>query len=230
MPDPNDGDFRPTVSRVLRSRLAAKTAYDRLSRWYDLLAGSESMFARTALEMTMVLAGESVLEIGFGTGKSLVQLARQAGPRGLVSGIDLSWGMAKVAAHRIEKEGRTTRMMLCQGDSAALPFPGGQFDVVFMAFTLELFDTPEIPQVLRECRRVLRAGGRMGIVALSQPRHFSLMVAAYEWFHRHFPAAADCRPIPAAACLAAAGFEITASLRRSMWGLPVELLVGRKKS
>ena len=209
-PDSNESGDRPAMSRVLRSRQAARTAYDRLSRWYDWLAGSEAKLTRAALEMTAVQSGESVLEIGFGTGKSLLQLASQAGERGLVFGIDLSWGMAKVAARRIEKESKNTHLLLCLSDGAALPYPSGQFDAIFMAFTLELFDTPEIPRVLGECRRVLHAGGRLGIVSLSKPQRFAPMVAVYEGFHHHFPAAADCRPIPADACLAAAGFEIAA--------------------
>ena len=67
---------------------------------------------------------------------------------------------------------------------------------------------PRSRLVLEECLRVLNQGGRLGVVAMLKTEHPGRMVRLYEWFHDHFPAYADCRPIDASAQIQAAGFWI----------------------
>ena len=98
-----------------------------------------------------------------------------------------------------------------------------------MCFTLELFETPAIPKVLVECRRVLRSGGRIVVVAVSKEGRQGLVIQAFEWTHRHFPNLMDCRPIYARRALEANGFVIGDSLIDSMW-VPVEIVRGTKHS
>jgi demethylmenaquinone methyltransferase/2-methoxy-6-polyprenyl-1,4-benzoquinol methylase len=100
-------------------------------------------------------------------------------------------------------------------------------DAVFMSFTLELFDTPEIPQVLAGCARVLRPGGRIGVVAITKEGKEGFAVDAYEWTHQHFPNLLDCRPIFVRRALEDAGFSIRNATIANMW-VPVEIVVGTK--
>ncbi len=224
----------PTMSRVTRTRKEAQASYDRLSRWYDLFARSEVVYNRRGLEMLGVLEGETVLEIGFGTGQILLALAGQVGAGGRVVGIDLSYGMAREARERLQKCGpdasHSARTLFSLGDATRLPYPPAYFDAVFTAFTLELFDTPEIPCVLQEIYRVLRSNGRIGVVALSLPERPGKMVRLYEWFHRALPDWVDCRPIPVEALVRQNGFAVQQAVGGSMWGLPVEMVCGVKDS
>jgi DNA modification methylase len=98
----------------------------------------------------------------------------------------------------------------------------------FMSFTLELFDTPEIPQVLGECIRVLRSGGRICIVSLSKAGGASWMQNFYEWGHEKFPNLLNCRPIYVEKALRDAGFQILNATRTSLWGLPIENVLASK--
>ena len=196
-----------------------------MSRWYDLFAASEKKFTETGLQILGVKAGEYVLEIGFGTGHSLVMLAQQAGVSGFVTGVELSPGMIKVARKQIQAEDRERSAQMMQGDGTLLPFAHNSFDAVFLSFTLELFSDAEIPVVLKECYRVLKREGRLGLVSLA--KRDVLACRLYEWGHEHWPVLLDCRPIELRKNLETGGFRVQAAKVQTMWGLPVEIVLGR---
>jgi ubiquinone/menaquinone biosynthesis C-methylase UbiE len=168
-----------------------------------------------------------VLDIGPGTGHSLAALARSVGQTGRVQALDLSPDMLAVSRLRLEKAGDCANVSLTCGDALCLPYLEGVFDAVFSSFNLELFDTPEIPKVLEECRRVLRLGGRMCVVSLSKAGKSQAMIKLYEWSHERFPGFIDCRPIYLQPTLEQAGFRTLAVKCMSMWGLPVEIVLAQ---
>jgi demethylmenaquinone methyltransferase/2-methoxy-6-polyprenyl-1,4-benzoquinol methylase len=214
---------------VTRSKADAKAAYNRLSRWYDLLSGSsEGRFLRLGLSKLEVKEGEQVLEIGFGTGEGILTLAGSVGSTGRVYGIDLSEGMLERAQGKLDRSGLQSRVVLECGDAMGLPYKPGSIDAVFMSFSLELFDTPEIPLVLEQCRRVLREGGRLCVVSMSMPPEPRLAVHIYEWAHKQFPAYVDCRPIFTQSAIEAAGFQVQDVTGGRLYGLPVEVILAEK--
>jgi len=227
---PDVKDYEPDVLRIFQSKAETKAYYNKIARFYDLLAEhAEQPMRQKGLEMLAARPGEQILEIGFGTGHCLVELAQAVGPGGRVYGIDISEEMIKRSRKLLEKTDLTARVDMMCGDAENLPQPDNALDGIFTSFTLELFDTPAIPAVLSECRRVLKPDGRLVVVALSKAGKGGLVRKAYEWSHRHFPNLMDCRPIYVCRALEAAGFQIAGSLIEHMW-VPVEIILGVKKS
>jgi ubiquinone/menaquinone biosynthesis C-methylase UbiE len=99
-----------------------------------------------------------------------------------------------------------------------------------MSFTLELFDTPEIPSLLEEVRRVLKPGGRIGVASMSKENGESLLLRLYEWAHRKWPKYVDCRPIYLEQSLRDARYEIRKKEKVKFFGLPGEIVVAVKES
>ena len=220
----------PQISRVTRSKRQARSAYNKLSRWYDLLAGGfEGRPRKAATCLLSPDEGDQVLEVGLGTGNSLGILADRVGVSGKVFGVDISNGMLNIAQSRINKLGFSERISLVCGDGLQLPFETESFDKILISFTLELFDTPEIPLMLSGCLRCLRRGGIISVVGLSK-KNPNLMTKFYEWFHEKLPVTVDCRPIFVQEALEKAGFHLIKTSDLSMMGLRSELVLAEKSA
>ena len=179
-------------SRVVRSKTIARKHYSSLSGWYDIIAGgSEDIFRIKGLDLLDPKPGESVFEIGFGTGKSILDIANEVGDQGFSLGIDLADGMAEITQQRLKQSCFVNRVSLCIGDGAYLPLAAGIFDAIFISFTLELFDNPDIPRVLSQCKRILKENGRIVIVALKMNDQVKIAERVYEWFHTRMPVLID---------------------------------------
>ena len=97
-----------------------------------------------------------------------------------------------------------------------------------MSFTLELFDTPEIPKILNEIKEVLKPKGRLAVVSLSKEYGETMSLKLYEWFHQKFPRYADCRPIYVEKSLRDKGYNIKYKEMMTLFGLPIVIVTGIK--
>jgi ubiquinone/menaquinone biosynthesis C-methylase UbiE len=104
--------------------------------------------------------GDCVLDVACGTGLVAIGAARAVGPGGRVLGIDLSGQMVD-AARRRREELQMANVEFSRMDAETLDLPDASFDVVLCA--LGLMYMPHPGQALREMRRVLRPGGRLGL-------------------------------------------------------------------
>ena len=204
---------------------AARTFYTRISSLYDALADKDEHRARElGLSLLAARPGERILEIGFGTGSSLMPIAANVGATGAVAGIDISPGMLSVARQRMREGNPAAAVDLRIGAVPPIPFGDAAFDAVFMAFTLELFPDDTIPLVLREIRRTLQPGGRLAVVSMdigTDLQRRSAPERIYVWMHQHFPHIVDCRPIDVSRSLSDAGYSTSRIERLDIWGLPV---------
>lgn len=204
-----------------------QSSYDALSGWYDRLAAwSEGPIARLALDLLSVRAGEEVLELGPGAGRALLSLAREVGAPGRVCGVDLSPGMLRRSRERLLAAGQTRRVALLCGDAAYLPLRASSMDAALALFTLEILEREALARALAECRRVLRPGGRIVVVALSERGH-SLVGRAYDQARARYPRWLNCRPIRIRPLLVGAGYDLIDAIPASLWGLPVDVVLAR---
>ncbi len=218
----------PEVLRVLQSKDERRAYYNKIAKAYDLLAEhSERPMREKGLAKLDAQPGERILEIGFGTGHCLVELAGAVGSDGKVFGIDISDAMLALSQQLLEKEGFADRVELTCGDAEHMPYADDSLDGIFTSFTLELFDTPEIPRVVQECKRVLKPGGRLVVVSLSKEGRQGVVMKLFEWTHKHFPNLMDCRPIYVHQVIEAAGLQIEDVELGHMW-VAVEIVLARK--
>ena len=191
--------------------------FDRIAPVYDVMnrlmtMGLDRRWRRITVEQ-VVRPGDRVLDACCGTG-DLALAARRRG--GVVTGLDFSAQMLERARRK------APALEWLQGDMLALPFEDGAFDAATVGFGVRNVD--DLEAGLRELRRVLRAGGRLGILEITTPR--GRLAPFYRvWFDRVIPVLGRVLPggsayayLPAsvrrfpdpddlAALLAAAGFR-----------------------
>lgn len=113
---------------------------------------------RIALEQLEVGAGESVLEVGCGHGRTLAVIERE-GRAGFVAGIDPSEVMVPLASRRLRRAIARGRADIQLAESSRIPYEDGRFDATLAVHVLYFW--PDALQDLREILRVLRPGGRL---------------------------------------------------------------------
>jgi demethylmenaquinone methyltransferase / 2-methoxy-6-polyprenyl-1,4-benzoquinol methylase len=156
-----------------------RTMFDRIAPVYDVMnrvmtAGLDRRW-RSETVRAVVQPGFRVLDACCGTGDLAIAAEREGG---IVTGLDFSGEMLA----RARRKSATIEWV--QGDLLALPHPDESFDAATVGFGVR--NVADLPAALAELRRVLRPGGRLAILEITQPRgalkpFFSL------WFDRVVP-------------------------------------------
>jgi ubiquinone/menaquinone biosynthesis C-methylase UbiE len=129
----------------------------------------EAMLAPFGLRMLDAVAlaqGESVLDVGCGSGSTSLEVGRRTGPGGSVLGVDVSPAMIGRARQRAAEEG-LVHVRFEQGDAQTHPLSDGRFDAVLSRFGLQHFTDP--PAAFANLTRALQPGGRIAFVCWQGP-------------------------------------------------------------
>jgi demethylmenaquinone methyltransferase/2-methoxy-6-polyprenyl-1,4-benzoquinol methylase len=140
--------------------------YDLLNR--VLSVGTDVSWRRRACRELGLRAPARILDACTGTGDLAFEWARVAEGRALrVVGADFTREMLRIAEAKRRRRG-ADRLSLVAADTLRLPFADGSFDGATVAFGIR--NVSDLPAALRELRRVLRPGGRLGILEFSRAR------------------------------------------------------------
>ena len=163
--------------------------FDRISGVYDrmnrvMTAGLDRTCRRRAADRAEVGPGDRVLDLCCGTGDLALEAAGRVGPSGEVTGADFSEPMLEIAREKEIGEGRAA-VSFVNADALDLPFDDHSFDAVTIGFGAR--NLADLDRGLAEMRRVLKPGGRLVILEITQPRRQPLKGFFALWFDRLVP-------------------------------------------
>ena len=129
-------------------------------------AGRYADMALDVLRLAQPRLGESLIEIGCGSGALLRRIVRDLGMPSVV-GLDVNTFLLKEALALARREGLDSRLALHEGSAEAIPFPEASFDVVFSSTVMEEVDAD---RMVAELVRIARPGGRVAVIVRAVDR------------------------------------------------------------
>src|SRR5262249_13867713 len=140
---------------------------ERVERWIRQAPGLERQLAPVSdllLEAARLRAGESVLDVGCGTGPTTIAAARMVGPRGRVGGLDVAGAMLGAAATAASRAGGDAAPIeWIEADAVTWTPDGPPRDVVISRFGVMFFSDPGA--AFANLARATRANGRLAFAS-----------------------------------------------------------------
>jgi ubiquinone/menaquinone biosynthesis C-methylase UbiE len=144
---------------------------------FSAVAASSILVGEMLCESIPLRAGQRVLDVATGSGNTAMSAARRACD---VIGVDFVPALLDRARERVHAE-RLRNITFEAGDTQALPFPGGSFDVVLSTFG-HIF-APDPDQAAQEMSRVAKPGGQVAFIAWTPDGMFSRLFALHDRYH-----------------------------------------------
>jgi ubiquinone/menaquinone biosynthesis C-methylase UbiE len=144
------------------------------------LGGSEWALRRITTDLAHLQRGETVLDVGCGTGTLAMIATERVGPQGRVSGIDPSASLLATARRKVARRGLSIDFQ--PGVIEQLAFPGHSFDVVLSSMMMHQLPDDLKLQGLTEIARVLKPGGRLLVLDFRCSVHGVTAIIGSSWF------------------------------------------------
>ena len=161
------GQTKSTREHLVETYRQRAQLYDITARLFYLVGYPQWIHRRKAVEALRLGSGDTVVEIGCGTGLNFSLLQQAVGPQGQIVGVDLSDAMLAQAQRRIRARG-WTNVSLVQSDAVEFEFPAG-VDAIVSTYALSL--VPECGDVVAHGAGALSAGGRFAVLDLRVPEN-----------------------------------------------------------
>lgn len=155
-------DVRQDIVEIYRKRAAN---YDFTANLYYLIGYPEWRYRKIAIERLNLKVGDTVVELGCGTGLNFGLVQDRIGPQGRIIGVDLTDAMLEQARQRVQEQG-WQNVELIQQDIANYSFPEG-VDAIYSTFALSL--VPEAPAVIRRGAQALAEDGHWSLLDFEVP-------------------------------------------------------------
>ncbi len=163
--------------------------FDRIAGRYDVLntvmtAGLHHSWRQRAAERAELGPGDAALDVCCGTGDLALELASRVNPEGSVVGCDFSEPMLDLAREKAAARG-VEGVRFEWADALQMPYDGGRFDAATVGFGIR--NLADLDRGLRELGRVLKPGGRLVVLEMTQPTRPPLSTFYSLWFDRAVP-------------------------------------------
>lgn len=141
--------------------------YDLATRLFYLLGYQQHAYRRRAVQALQLRPGDTVVELGCGTGLNFPFLEQAIGPEGRIVGVDLTEAMLTQGKRRVDASG-WSNVDLVQADALEFEFPTA-VNAVISTYALSL--VPECSEVIARGGEALSTGGRWAVLDIKLPQN-----------------------------------------------------------